>query len=161
MSLFLRIFGKWFGSRINCETRRSKLPESTVIAGFMHINSCHLDPPVASLYEYAFSLKVPVLRFLFSFARQTRRSFLSATFVSATKCARFRDASRDKVIASCAHCALQYRSKARINKPLLYIVLLRTLPVFNIQPLCRTKRTRSTVISREMTRPLEARCAYV
>lgn len=45
------------------------------MAGFMHINSCRLDPPVASLYEYAFALKVSVLRLLFSFARQMRRSF--------------------------------------------------------------------------------------
>lgn len=39
--------------------RRFKLPEPLVMAEFMHINSRHLDPAVASLrHEYAFALKV-------------------------------------------------------------------------------------------------------
>ena len=46
-----RISGNW-------EKRRFKLPEPLVMAEFMHINSRHLDPTVASLHEYAFALKV-------------------------------------------------------------------------------------------------------
>lgn len=61
--------------------RRFKLPEPLVMAEFMHINSRHLDPAVASpRHEYAFALKVCpkafyLPSFSFSFARRTRHSF--------------------------------------------------------------------------------------
>lgn len=64
-------------------------------------------------------------------------------------CTFSRRISREVITISCCakRVALQYRSKAQLNKPLLHTVLLRTLPVFNIQPPCRKRKEHGQLLS--------------
>lgn len=130
------------------------------MAEFMHINSRHLDPAVASRYddEYAFALKVRPKAFCLppffslSLARRTRRSFCRLHLSPR------RTRLRETIALAPIDAFRKLTRDPRPNKTCLVASL--SAPVFNIRPPNRERTTRRAFISRGNGTFAQRSCTY-